>query len=97
MLTYKLDKSDLQIKYLTLRGEGRLEDRRQEKGNRGRETEKTENGRRETGGRRGGCWPSSDYAESKLDAERRLIALSDEGTLHNLIIVGYNSPQLAAL
>jgi nucleoside-diphosphate-sugar epimerase len=30
------------------------------------------------------CHPSSDYAVSKLDAERRLIALSDEGIIHNL-------------
>jgi nucleoside-diphosphate-sugar epimerase len=35
----------------------------------------------------GDCWPSSDYAVSKLDAERRLIALFDEGKLHNLIIL----------
>jgi len=33
----------------------------------------------------GECWPSSDYAVSKLDAERRLIALSDEGIIYNLI------------
>lgn len=33
------------------------------------------------------CRPSSDYAVSKLDAERRLIALSDGGTLHNLVIL----------
>ena len=33
------------------------------------------------------CKPSSDYAASKLDAERRLIALSDGGTTHNLIIL----------
>lgn len=33
------------------------------------------------------CHPSSDYAVSKLDAERRLIALSDKGTLHNLFIL----------
>jgi len=32
------------------------------------------------------CHPSSDYAVSKLDAERRLIDLSDEGIIHNLII-----------
>jgi nucleoside-diphosphate-sugar epimerase len=31
--------------------------------------------------------PSSDYAASKLDAERRLIALADEGTIHNLVIL----------
>jgi len=48
-----------------------------------RETEKTENGRTEEGE----CWPSSDYAVSKLDAERRLIAFSDEGIIHNLIIL----------
>jgi nucleoside-diphosphate-sugar epimerase len=35
----------------------------------------------------GECQPSSDYAASKLDAERRLIALSDRGTLHNLVIL----------
>ena len=35
----------------------------------------------------GDCWPSSDYAVSKLDAEMRLIALFDEGKLHNLIIL----------
>jgi len=33
------------------------------------------------------CRPSSDYAASKLDAERRLIALSDDKTLHNLVIL----------
>ncbi|GAI35946.1 unnamed protein product, partial [marine sediment metagenome] len=33
------------------------------------------------------CWPSSDYAVSKLDAERRLIALSDKGTLNSLVIL----------
>jgi nucleoside-diphosphate-sugar epimerase len=35
----------------------------------------------------GGCWPSSDYAVSKLNAERRLIALYDDGKLHNLVIL----------
>ena len=35
----------------------------------------------------GECWPSSDYAVSKLDAERRLIALSDDGTLRNVVIL----------
>jgi len=33
------------------------------------------------------CHPSSDYAVSKLNAERRLIDLSDEGIIHNLIIL----------
>lgn len=33
------------------------------------------------------CHPSSDYAVSKLDAERRLIALYDEGIIHSLIIL----------
>jgi len=33
------------------------------------------------------CHPSSDYAMSKLDAERRLINLYDEGVIHNLIIL----------
>jgi nucleoside-diphosphate-sugar epimerase len=33
------------------------------------------------------CRPSSDYAVSKLDAERRLIALFDGGVIHNLIIL----------
>lgn len=33
------------------------------------------------------CWPSSDYAESKLDAERRLVALADRGVIRNLIIL----------
>ena len=31
--------------------------------------------------------PTSDYAASKLDAEKRLIALSDGGTIHNLVIL----------
>lgn len=55
-------------------------------------------GRRETGDRKGGgredgrteggeCWPSSDYAVSKLDAERRLCVLYDEGKLHDLVIL----------
>jgi nucleoside-diphosphate-sugar epimerase len=35
----------------------------------------------------GECRPSSDYAMSKLDAERRLIALSDEGIIRNLLIL----------
>jgi len=35
----------------------------------------------------GGCWPSSDYATSKLDAEKRLVALYDKGTIRNLIIL----------
>ena len=38
-------------------------------------------------GEGGEYWPSSDYAVSKLDAERRLIALSDEGIIHNLVIL----------
>jgi nucleoside-diphosphate-sugar epimerase len=33
------------------------------------------------------CHPSSDYAVSKLDAERRLVALSDGGNLYNLLIL----------
>jgi nucleoside-diphosphate-sugar epimerase len=33
------------------------------------------------------CHPSSDYAASKLDAERKLIALYDDGKLHNLVIL----------
>ncbi len=33
------------------------------------------------------CWPSSDYALSKLDAERRLVALSDEGMIRDLIML----------
>jgi len=35
----------------------------------------------------GECRPSSDYAASKLDAERRLIALFDAGKLDNLTIL----------
>jgi len=34
-----------------------------------------------------GCHPSSDYAFSKLDAEKRLIALSDRGILQNLVVL----------
>jgi len=33
------------------------------------------------------CKPSSNYAISKLDAERRLISLFDERTLHSLVIL----------
>jgi len=33
------------------------------------------------------CHPSSDYALSKLDAERRLTALNDKGIIQNLIIL----------
>jgi nucleoside-diphosphate-sugar epimerase len=33
------------------------------------------------------CSPSSDYALSKLDAERRLVALSEQGMIHNLVIL----------
>ena len=46
--------------------------------------------RQETGDGRtedGECWPSSDYAVSKLDAERRLVALVDEGIIRNLVIL----------
>lgn len=49
-----------------------------------------EDGRQETGDgttEEGDCWPSSDYAVSKLDAERRLTALYDEGKLQNLVIL----------
>ncbi len=35
----------------------------------------------------GECWPSSDYAVSKLDAERRLVALVDGGIIRNLVIL----------
>lgn len=35
----------------------------------------------------GECRPSSDYAVSKLDAERRLIALVDKGIINNLFIL----------
>jgi nucleoside-diphosphate-sugar epimerase len=38
-------------------------------------------------GEDGEYWPSSDYAVSKLDAERRLGALFDAGKLKNLIIL----------
>lgn len=47
-------------------------------------------GEQETGDGRtedGECRPSSDYAVSKLDAERRLCALYEEGKLHNLVIL----------
>ncbi|MBN2570044.1 MAG: NAD-dependent epimerase/dehydratase family protein [Deltaproteobacteria bacterium] len=45
-------------------------------------------GRLETGiSEYGECRPSSDYAVSKLDAERRLRAIYDEGKLHNLVIL----------
>lgn len=33
------------------------------------------------------CRPSSDYAHSKLDAEKRLVALSDDGIIYNLTIL----------
>lgn len=45
-------------------------------GERRRETGDRKDGEREEGD--GKCQPSSDYAFSKLDAERRLIALSDK-------------------
>ncbi len=45
---------------------------------------KTNNNAVDEGGK---CWPSSDYAVSKLDAERRLIALFDVGEIHNLTIL----------
>ncbi len=38
-------------------------------------------------GENGKCQPSSNYACSKLDAERRLLALADEGIIHNLTIL----------
>ena len=53
--------------------------------NKGAKAQKRKNGNRV--GEDGECWPSSDYALSKLDAERRLIALYDEGKLHNLVIL----------
>ena len=34
-----------------------------------------------------GCWPSSDYAVSKLDAERRLNVLYDKGVIRDLVIL----------
>jgi len=63
---------------VSIYGEGTKGDGRQETGDR-----KRGNGISEDGG----CWPSSDYAVSKLDAERRLIALADEGKLHDLVIL----------
>ena len=76
-------------------GEGKKGYRRRETGDGRRERRRTgdrrqKRQRRETGdGNIGGwgCWPSSDYAVSKLDAERRLVALVDEGTLRNLVIL----------
>jgi len=38
-------------------------------------------------GEDGNCQPSSDYACSKLDAERRLIALSNRGMIRDLVIL----------
>ena len=68
--------------------------RRQETEVRSQETEvrrqKTEDRSQETGDGRtedGECNPSSDYAYSKLDAERRLTVLFDGGMLRNLIIL----------
>jgi nucleoside-diphosphate-sugar epimerase len=82
---------------VSIYGEGRQEigdrkdgERRTESGDGKDEGRRTETGDRrlETGiSEDGGCWPSSDYAVSKLDAERRLIALYDEGTLRNLVIL----------
>jgi len=67
-------------------GEGTKGDRRRETGD-GKDGEQ-EDGKRETGiSEDGKCWPSSDYAVSKLDAESRLVALADEGTLRNLVIL----------
>jgi len=67
-------------------GEGTKGDRRPETGD-GKDGEQ-EDGKRETGiSEEGECWPSSDYAVSKLDAERRLRVLYDEGKLHNLVIL----------
>ena len=71
-------------------GEGTKGDRRRETGDGKDEGLRTETGegRRETGiSEEGECWPSSDYAVSKLDAERRLIALFDDGKLRNLVIL----------
>jgi len=38
-------------------------------------------------GENGECQPSSDYSISKLDAERRLIALANEGIINSLFIL----------
>ena len=38
-------------------------------------------------GEDGECWPSSDYAVSKLHAERRLLALADGGIISKLVIL----------
>ncbi len=38
-------------------------------------------------GENGNCQPSSDYACSKLDAERRLTALSNKGMIRDLVIL----------
>jgi len=34
-----------------------------------------------------GCYPSSDYAASKLDAEQRLVVLFNEGIIRDLVIL----------
>ncbi len=65
--------------------EGTKGDRRQETGDGERADRRPEYGDGRT--EEGKCWPSSDYAVSKLDAERRLRALYDEGILHHLVIL----------
>ena len=55
--------------------------------NNGAKVQKRKNSSNEGIGEGGECRPSSDYAVSKLDAERRLIALCDGGTINNLIIL----------
>ena len=69
-------------------GDGKYESRRTETGD-GKDGElETGDRRRETGiSEDGERWPSSDYAVSKLDAERRLRVLYDEGKLRNLVIL----------
>ncbi|MBW2664482.1 MAG: NAD-dependent epimerase/dehydratase family protein [Deltaproteobacteria bacterium] len=60
----------------------------QEAGDRRTEDGKDGDRRTETGiSEEGECWPSSDYAVSKLDAERRLRVLYDEGIIRDLVIL----------
>jgi nucleoside-diphosphate-sugar epimerase len=61
-----------------------------ETGDRRTETGDRKDGERQDGDGRtedGECWPSSDYAKSKLDAEKRLVALYNTGLIHSVVIL----------
>jgi nucleoside-diphosphate-sugar epimerase len=82
---------DVQFIFLSsvsLYGEGpRITQKEKDAPNKGAKAQKGKMNSNNGVGEDSDCWPSSDYAESKLDAERRLVALADRGVIRNLIIL----------